>query len=103
MNQLKIIFIQLPDINKYSSLPEQYDDYGRFGLFNNGGFYYLGLMSSHLPNTKIGGYWASDKQNNILYISPRNTGIDEEFMKMYDILLNTGQIGFIINRAGLKQ
>jgi hypothetical protein len=102
MKTLQIIFTQLPDIDKYVNLPKQYDDYGRFGLRDNGMFYYLGLMSCHMPNTKIGGYWACDKKENILYLSPRNTGLDKEFVNFYNEILENGRIKLIIARSGLR-
>ena len=95
-----IIIRTLPDINRYKALPEEYDDYGRFGMTHRGSFYCLGISTSHLPNTEIGGYWASNKQDNILYLSPRGSRVGfEEFVNE---LIESGKIKIIASKAGIK-
>ena len=86
---MKIQIRQLPDIDKYRDMPSWLDDYGRFGETHKG-FYVLPIHSSHMPNTKNGGYWGINKKMNILYLSPRNITIGfEEFVRY---AIHTGNI-----------
>jgi len=97
---MKIRIIQLPDIDKYKDLPQEYDDYGRFGETNNGAFYVYGIHSSHLTNTRIGGYWAVDKKYNVLFLSPRTSRIGfDEFI--IELIKNKNFIK-IVKMAGVR-
>jgi len=96
---MKIKIIRLPDINKYSQLPQEYDNYGRFGLTNDGNFYCCGIHSSHSGNTRIGGYWASDKKNKILYLSAR--GNTEDFPMLVEYIGKADKLKCLLKIAGL--
>lgn len=98
---MKVMIGQLPDINDYRQLPQHYDDYGRFGITNNGNFYVYGIKSSHDNNTKTGGYWACNKAHDILMLSPRGTSIGfEDFVKE---IIARGYVDNIRRLAGLKR
>lgn len=98
---MKIVQRQLPDINKFQQLPTEYDNYGRFGITTNGSFFVCGIHSSHASNTKIGGYWACDLANNILYLSPRGNSLD--FKELCEYILREGKLQEIIKISGVKQ
>ncbi len=59
---------RLPDIEQTSELPDDLEEYGRFGLLRSGAFWFGDIHSSHPPATENGFYWglAGDR----LYISP---------------------------------
>lgn len=68
---MRIQITRLPDINSRQLLPPEYDNYGRFGKTVNGNFYVHGICSSHDSGTLLGGYWAINRKDGILYLSPR--------------------------------
>ena len=64
---------RLPDLKK---IPEEYDNYGRFGIDNKDNYFFSFAASSHPRNTKEGFYWAI--KNDYLYISPRGCTLNWE-------------------------
>lgn len=98
---MKIKIKHLPDINSYRHLPDEYENYGRFGLTNNNNFYVSGIHSQHARNTAIGGYWATSSKDDILYLSPR--GVKDGFEKFIANIINDGRINKILKMAGKKQ
>jgi len=96
----KILIQALPDIHNFQQLPKEYDNYGRFGETNRGNFYTCGIHTQHANNTKIGGYWAVNKEKDTLYVSPRGNKLEfEEFVQK---IIDTGKIREIYKMAGLK-
>jgi len=65
---------RLPDINKYSQLPAEYTDYGRFAITHNSKLWFAGISSSHPQDTKDGFYWAIS--GNTIFISPRGSTLN---------------------------
>ena len=61
---------RLPDIHKHEELSEEFDSYGRFGILQNGVYWFGGIKSSH-PAVQEGFYWAL--KNGTLFISPRGS------------------------------
>jgi hypothetical protein len=99
MKYINIEITRLPDITSYKHLDAEFDDYGRFGITNAGAFYVQPIQSSHLPNTKDGGYWAVKRDTKTLFLSPRGCTMGfEEFVK--DIIDNL-LIKKIYRKAGL--
>ena len=95
---MKIIIMRLPDINSFRDLPEEYDNYGRFGFTNNGSFYVSPIHSSHAGNTKIGGYWATSKGQ--LHLSPRGSMMG--FDKVVNDVTQNNYLNKILRVAGLR-
>jgi len=60
---------RLPDINKPSALPSEYDDYGRIAVLKSGKIWIGGIGSSHPRDTVEGFYYAL--AGDTLYLSPR--------------------------------
>ena len=94
---MKVEIKRLPDINSYTHLPDEYSEYGRMGLTFNGRFYVLGIHSSHPAYTKIGGYWAVDRNRETLYLSAR--GCAEGFGVFAKFIIEQGYIKDILNRT----
>jgi len=88
---------QLPDVNRFSSLPQDLDQYGRCAVLRHGGIWVAGTHSSHPPNTLAGFYWATISigmtgrdvvhMGSVLFVSARNVVeevgryVDESFVK----------------------
>ncbi len=100
MLNVNIKIVRLPDITNYKYLDNKFDDYGRFGLTYRNAFYVHGIQSSHLQNTKDGGYWAVNKKTRTLYLSPRGANLGFELF--VNNILRTSKIDQICRKAGLK-
>ena len=77
---MEIRLTRLPDINTDRQLDATpYWAYGRFALLLDGSFWFGDLHSSHPSVTKVGWYWALDRNAN-LHISPRGAAIDGDLL-----------------------
>lgn len=69
---------RLPDINSDHQLQATpYCVYGRFAILLDGSFWYGDLHSSHPAVTKVGWYWAINRQGD-LAVSARGAGVEGE-------------------------
>ena len=60
---------RLPDINRYDSVPTDFERYGRCAVLRNGAFWFGEENTSHPSSTQEGFYWAIS--GNVLFFSPR--------------------------------
>lgn len=60
---------RLPDVNRHSAVPPEFESYGRVAVLNSGSLWFGGTASSHPPTTKEGFYWALS--GSVLHLSPR--------------------------------
>jgi hypothetical protein len=86
--------VRLPDVNRENDIPTQYDDYGRFAVLKGGSYWFAGVRSSH-PDVRAGFYWALNRADNTLYISPR--GAVSDLQSLDDEL-----VFFLIDKLGLR-
>ena len=85
---------RLPDINKYSHLPSEYYEYGRFAIMRNGNYWNGDISSSHPETTWEGFYWA--RKDNTLYLSPRGSAMRWPGVISDEIVL------WLLRRLGLQ-
>jgi hypothetical protein len=94
---MKIRKIQLPDVHR---VPDGFDDYGRFGMTEDGRFFVLSAHSCHPAKTVEGGYWAVNRKTQTFFISPRNISIGfDEFVLN---IIKNGKFKQILKMAGIK-
>jgi hypothetical protein len=77
---MNIHLTRLPDINSDRQLQATpYWAYGRFAILTDQSLWFGDLYSSHPSVTRIGWYWAIDR-NGALSVSARGAGIDGEML-----------------------
>lgn len=95
MDKILIDFTKrLPDINKYSQLPQGFSDYGRFAITNSNNLWFAGIISSHPSDTKNGFYWATS--GGTVFISPRGSNFGFPQNITQDIIV------WLLKKLGIK-
>ena len=84
---------RLPDTH---TIPDEFDNYGRFGVTNSGHWFFRLASSSHLSTTKEGFYWAINYREDKLFISPRGSDMN------WKHLIDETTILWILEKLKLK-
>ncbi len=79
---MKVEIIEFQDINSYEQLPNECNTGGKFGRTKSGVHFIMPIENPFFKNIEIGGYWASNKEKNTLYLWPKGKA------KYFELFIN---------------